>query len=45
MLMGYLYTKFQMPSITGSLGITIKTTNMGWFQSHIVPVHTTQILL
>ena len=37
--------QISMPSTTGSLGITIKTTNKGWFQNHIVTVHTTQILL
>jgi len=37
--------QIQMPSTTGSLGITIKTTNKGWFQSHIFTVHTTEIYL
>jgi len=45
MLMGYLHTKFQMRSTIGSLGITIKTKNKGQFQSHIVTVHATKILL
>jgi hypothetical protein len=45
MLMGYFHMKFQMPSTTGSLGITIKSTNKGWFQGHIVTAHTTKILL
>jgi len=43
--MGYLHTKFQKTSTTGSLGITIKTTDKGWFQNHVVTVHTTEILL
>jgi hypothetical protein len=33
MLMSYLHTKFQKHSTTGSLGITIKTTNKGSFKA------------
>jgi len=43
--MGYLHTKFQMPSTTDSLGITIKTTNKEQFQNRIVTLHTTEIFL
>jgi len=43
MLMGHLHTTFQMHSTTGTLGITIKTTNKERFQSHIVTVHNTEI--
>jgi len=43
--MDYLHTKFQMPTTTGSLGITIRTTNKERFQSHVVTVHTMEIFL
>ena len=43
MYIGYLCTKFHIPGNTGSLVITIKTTNKEWFQSHIITVHTTEI--